>query len=199
MDFVICDSMERLYRNKGYEYKLDDNNRTAEITKGHIGRCHTYRIADHVVVDGIRYKIDSIEAGAYNYPRSLKYLIIPDSIVYLDEDCLIFLSNLRSVHIGKGLKYIGHWHFRACPKLRSVQIDKNNPNMKRYENLVISADGILLMTSLFNCKHYNIPEGIEEIGSVAFMNNTRLNNMIFPSSLRKIGECCFGGHGACGG
>lgn len=188
---MIGDNMERLYCNKGYKYILNDNNYTAKIVKGHIGRVVTYRIADHVIVDGIRYEIDSIAAGAYNHPRSLKHLIIPDSIVYLDEDTLNFLPNLRSIHIGKGLKYIGHWHFRSCPKLRSIQIDKKNPNMKRYENMVISADGRVLMTSLFNRKHYNIPNGIEEIESVAFMNNTRLNNINFPTSLRKIGECCF--------
>lgn len=183
--------MGRLYYNKGYEYNLDDDSHTAEIIKGHIGRCRSYRIPDHLLVDGIRYMVDSVGIGAYNSPRTLKHLIIPDSITYLDEDCLFNLPNLRSVHIGNGLRYIRNWHFRCCPKLRNITVNGSNPYMKKTGNLVISADGKLLMTSLLNCRQYIIPEGVEEIESIAFWYNTKLKNIVFPGSLRTIGDNSF--------
>lgn len=183
--------MGRLHCNKGFEYNLDDEKHTAEITRGHIGRCHSYRIPDHLLVDGIRYTVDSVGFGAYNYPRTLKHLIIPDSITYLDHDSFCDLPNLRSVHIGSNLQNINSWHFRICPKLRNITIDGDNPYMKKRGNLIISADGKLLMTSLWNCRQYIIPEGVEEIESVAFWHNTKLKNIVFPGSLRTIGDNSF--------
>lgn len=96
----------RLFKFKNWSYLLDDDDKTAWIAKGHIGRCKRYKIPNSVDIDGKRYTITSIEMGAFNNPRTLRHLSIPDSIEYVDEDEFLFMSKLRSIYIGKGLKHL---------------------------------------------------------------------------------------------
>lgn len=55
----------RLFKFKNWSYLLDDNDKTAWIAKGHIGRCKRYKIPNSVDIDGKRYTITSIEMGAF--------------------------------------------------------------------------------------------------------------------------------------
>ncbi len=120
----------REYKQGRFVYLLDDDEKTAWIKEGHIGRCRRYRLPDHVMIDGERYTVESVELGAYNYPRTLHHLMIPDTFIYVDEDTLFGLDNLRSVHIGKRVEELDRFNFRLCPKLKSIHIDKDNPHIK---------------------------------------------------------------------
>ena len=51
----------REYKQGKFIYLLDDEEKTAWIDKGHIGRCHRYRLPDHVMIDGERYTVESVE------------------------------------------------------------------------------------------------------------------------------------------
>lgn len=122
----------RKYKQGKFLYLLDDEEKTAWIAKGHIGRCKRYRLPDHVMVDGERYTVESVEMGAFNHPRTLRHLVIPDTFVFVDCDTLYGLGNLRSVYIGKRVEELNHFNFRLCPKLKSIRIDKNNPHLEQY-------------------------------------------------------------------
>lgn len=50
----------RLFKFKNWSYLLDDDDKTAWIAKGHIGRCKRYKIPNSVDIDGKRYTITSI-------------------------------------------------------------------------------------------------------------------------------------------
>ena len=47
----------RLFKIKNWSYLLDDDDKTAWIAKGHIGRCKRYKIPNSVNIDGKRYTI----------------------------------------------------------------------------------------------------------------------------------------------
>ena len=183
-------SRRRHWQGK-FLYLLDDEEKTAWIDKGHIGRCRRYRLPDHVVIDGIRYTIESVERGAYGAPRTLHHLVIPDTFNYVDEWAFC-CHNLRSVHIGKGLKYIDMWTFCHCYKSRHIHIDKDNPYLKYEHGMVLSKDGKILWVSYTKYPHVTIPEGVEEIHDCAFMENQKLESVVFPQSLRKMGDNSFG-------
>lgn len=184
-------SQRREFRQNGFTYLLDDNEKTAWIKEGHIGRGHRYRLPDHVFIGGERYTIESAEMGCYNRPRTLKHLVIPDSFIYVDEDCFYRFPNLRSVHIGKGVKYISHWHCRNCPKLSSYVIDKDNPHLTIRDGMIMTKDGKKVLSEIRKHTHLVIPEGVEEIASVAFWYNDSLESVTYPSTLRKIGDNSF--------
>ena len=180
----------REYRQGKFVYLLDDEENTAWIAKGHIGRCRRYRLPDHVMVDGERYTIESVEAGAYDSSDILLHLIIPDSIQYVDE-WAFSCENLQTVDIGKGLEYIDMWTFCHYRKLRSIQIDKDNPHLKYENGMILSKDGKKLWASFVKRPHIVIPEGVEEIHDCVFMDDHTLESVCFPKTLRKIGDCSF--------
>lgn len=111
---------QRYYHRKRWGYLLDDNDKTAWVVKGHIGRCKRFRIPDSIEIDGKNYTVTSIELGAFNNPKTLRHLTIPDSIEYVDEDEFVFLNNLRSVYVGKGVKHLTDWHFTYSTNLIST-------------------------------------------------------------------------------
>ena len=184
----------RKYKQGKFVYLLDDEEKTAWIEKGHIGRCRKYRLPDHVMIDGERYTIESVEAGAYNKSRTLRHLTIPDTFNYVDEwafDC----NNLRSVYIGKGLDYLDSWTFCHYEKLHHFQIDKDNTYLKYENDMVLSKDGKKLLAAYIVGKcpsQLNIPDGVEEIGQYVFIGSTKLESVTFPSTLRKMGDNSFG-------
>ena len=184
----------REYKQGRFVYLLDDNDHTAWIKSGHIGRCKTYRVPEYVDTEGVRYSITSIEHYAYNSPRTLKHLIIPDSIEYIDDDVLYDFPNLRSVYIGKSLESLSWWNFRCCPKLRTFRIDAQNPHLKVQDGLVLAKNATVLLCKLFNrknLKELHIPEGVEIVAPAAFWYEEQLETITFPSSLREIHDNSF--------
>ena len=176
----------REYRQGRFVYLLDDNDRTAWIQSGHIGRCKTYRVPSSVDIEGVRYTITSVELGAYKCPRTLQHLIFPDTIEYIDEDEFCYLPNLRSVHLGKGVQYLLNWHFRGCPKLHTITLDKANPHLKVQDGLVMAKDGTILLRSLFRRKELHI-----EISDNSFSNLPKLKRVVIPEGLEKLIVQCF--------
>lgn len=181
----------RIYRNNGWEYLLDDEDRTAWINKGHIGRCHRFRVPDHVIVDGMEYTITSIEVSAFKRVKTLRHLVIPDTITYVDEDVFCFQPNLRSIYVGKGVDYLSSWHFRCNAKLSSLAISADNPHIKIENNLILSGDGKSVLRTVRDCESYDIPEGVEFINAIAFMGNEKLKSICMPGSLKYIGRNAF--------
>lgn len=163
----------RKYRQNRVTYLLDDNEKNAWIYDGRIGRGHRFRLPDHVIVDGERYTIESVEAGAYKYPHTLRHIVIPDSFIYVDEDCFDHLPNLRSLYIGKGMDYLSHWHFRGCPKPCNYVIDKENPYLTIWNGMIMSKDGKKILAEIKEHTILEIPEGVEEIADVAFWKTVR--------------------------
>lgn len=181
----------RIYRKKGWEYLLDDEDRTAWINKGHISRCHRFRVPDYVFVDGWEYTITSIEVSAFKKVKTLRHLVIPDTITYVDEDEFCFQPNLRSIYIGKGVGHLSSWHFRCNAKLSSLVISTDNPHMKVVNNLILSGDGKSALRTVRDCESYDIPEGVEIINAIAFMGNEKLKSIHMPDSLKYIGRNAF--------
>lgn len=175
----------------GNVYLVDESSSAALIKKGRIGRRRKYRVPSKVAINGVEYTIDGIDYGAYRRNKTIHHLIIPDSITYLDEDAFRTMPNLRSAHIGKGVKIIQMWNFGDCRRLQSLTISKENPHLQVRDGLVLSKNGKMLYTSLYDRRHYDIPDGVETVNQIAFWYNQRLESISFPSSLRTVGDNSF--------
>lgn len=181
----------RAVKQNGNVYLIDESTRTALIKKGRIGRRKKYKVPSKVVINGVEYAIDGIECCAFRRNRTIHHLIIPDTITHLDEDAFRPMPNLRSVYIGKGGRILQMWNFGSCGKLQSLTISTENPHLQVHDGLVLSKDGKMLYTSLYDRRHYDIPDGVETVNQIAFWYNQRLESLSFPSSLRTVGDNSF--------
>lgn len=181
-------NQRRSFHRKRWCYLLDDFDKTAWIVKGRIGRCKRFRIPDSVEIDGQIYTITSIEIGAFNHPETLRHLVIPDSVEYVDEDEFTFMPRLRSIHIGKGVKHLTDWHFRLSKGAVPLFIDKDNPHLKHHNNLLLTADGKTVLRTMKRCRSYIVPEGVEKIHACAMWVNEILEEVTLPSTLKVVGD-----------
>lgn len=184
-------NQRQLYWNNKWCYLLSDDDKTAWIVKGYIGRKRRYRVPEYVEFNGVRYTIVSIEIGAFRLAKCLKHLVIPDSIEYIDEYNFSSLPSLRSIYIGKGLKYVSSWIFHSNKRLRSFVIDKDNPYFYVNNGIVYTKDGKCAITTPFAMKCVNIKEGTEIVKDIAFWCNENLRKVILPSSTKTIGKESF--------
>lgn len=107
------DNNRQFYRNGKWSYLLDDDAKTARIVKGHIGRCKRFRIPESVEVDGERYKIVSVEIGAFNKAKCLKHLVIPDSMNSLTNIISVLCHPLGAFMLGKVYSMYPHGYSTA--------------------------------------------------------------------------------------
>ena len=116
------------------------------------------------VPNGIKI-LDSNVLGDYT---NITNVIIPDSVTQLSID---FLNN----------------------KITNVTISDSNTNYKSDGKGVYSKDGKELIRYYANESLVSLEEGLENIGTQAFSYNTKIVEINFPESLRKIQNSCFNG------
>ena len=72
--------------------------------------------------NGIRYRVFSIGTGAYKENTELRELIIPDSILCIQNEVFAGCSNLEKVTWNNNLREIGHDVFCNCTSLEKIVI-----------------------------------------------------------------------------
>lgn len=113
------------------------------------------------------------------------------------------------IHIGKDVEYIADSAFYYCKKLKAVFVDEENPAYCSVDGALFTKDmKTLVLYPVMNGQWkeeqgisetkdtFDIPEGVENIGSFAFYKNTDLVHLTFPSTLKTIGDMSFFGCGS---
>lgn len=119
---------------------------------------------------------------------------IPDSVSEIGHNAFNGCADLKTLHIGKGLKTIASTAFSALKSLETITVDEGNPYFKAVNNALYSADGKTLylvaakngMTSLAE-----LNAGVTEIGDWAFSYHATLVSAILPSTVTEIGAYAF--------
>ena len=179
----------RTVSRDGFEYLLDDDDRTAWIKEGNSGGARVYVMPEKVEIDGVTYTITSVELNAYNtlLDTGLEELYIPDSYEYFDE--LAFgRSPLRKIRLGKGIRYYMHGALHFAADDVRMEIDPDNPYIKMSDDdhSVLSKDGKELIYVIHDVEELFIPEGVESIAGCAVMGKTRMRTVHLPPSLKRI-------------
>lgn len=136
--------------------------------------------------------------------KSLREIILPDSVKCVGPDAFRDCDSLRRIYFGSSFGGFGvadetgkaaesrYWMLRN-KKLRQILVSRANP---RY----CSQDGVLYnknKTKLLyyprrkKTKTFQIPDTVEIIRASAFMDNCYLEKVIFPESLKRIGYNAF--------
>lgn len=179
----------RIVRQGTFEYRVDDDDRTAWISEGCSGGAEVYTLPEQVRIDGKAYRLTSVEIGAFcSNKERIRELFIPDCYEYTDEDSFK-INTLRIVHIGKGLQTFQPLSFTS--KLETLTIHPDNPLLS------VSADGrcilrtddeTMLVGVVGDPEELRVPEGVESVFNCAISCKEHLERLTLPTTLNTIGS-----------
>jgi hypothetical protein len=139
-------------------------------------------IPSDIMHDNYTYSVTSIGYSAFSSCKSLTSVIIPNSVIQLEEYVFAECSNLTSVTLPNTLINMGHYAFSGCHSLTSIIIPNTLTEIR--DN---TFSGCSSLTSII------IPSSVITIGSRAFENCTGLTSIIIPDSVTMICDNTFYG------
>ena len=144
------------------------------------------QIADYLVVE--------IKDGAFSGNTTLEEVILPESIEKIGdafENCL----NLKKINFPASLKELGNTSFKGCKNLQKVNIPSTLKKIgeQTFTDCPSFADEngfVVVNKNLYGYhgseKKVIIPKGVKVIAPLAFNKNHKLEEVIFPASLKTI-------------
>ena len=116
--------------------------------------------------------------------------VLPDSITSLGAGLFENCTSLQSVTLPAALEQIPSCLFPGCSNLSEI-LGKQEAGYKIVDGVLFDESGeILIAFPAAKTGSYTVPEGVKEIGFGAFMY-TALSQIVFPSTLEKIGNYAF--------
>ncbi len=153
----------------------------------------------------------SIGESAFNGCSALGNITIPDGVKILRYRTFDGCSSLESIKLGSGLEAIDWCAFEGCKALKGLTIPKNVTKLGyilflycdaletlevEAGNKVFRSEGNCIISIERNaviqgCKTSTIPNGVKEIGGMAFSECVSPENIVLPDSVTEIGVDAF--------
>ena len=128
----------------------------------------------------LKYGTKGIAGSCFSWNENLSGIIIPDSVMYIEDSAFNGCSELTSAIIPDGVMKIGNYVFSGCVNLTGVTI----PN-----SVLSIGEGAFECCSSLN--NISIPNSVKSIGDIAFSSCTNLTSVNIPNSVVKIGDYAF--------
>lgn len=172
---------------------------------GELRRCLLRRVrrGQLVIPDGISKLPNGVFDGRYKTEgdsRCLVSVVVPGSVKSIGSRAFAKCENLERITLKEGVEAIGSNAFTGCERLKSLWLPASVRQIDGWAfygsgliEPVFSADGKTLVyyPQKREESEYRVPEGVEEIGKIAFMNVAPLTRVILPQSLKKIASRAF--------
>ena len=119
---------------------------------------------------------------------------IPSGVEKIEDRAIENCENLVKLHIPASLKEMEYLSIDKCTALKEISVDCDNEEYCSLYGCLYSKDLKILIkaTPGSPCESYNIPEGVEEIGSWAFDGCRNLTELSLPEGLVTIACNAFG-------
>ena len=136
--------------------------------------------------------VKEIATCAFDECRNLEEVVIPDSVKEIGSQAFMGCHSLKSISIPAGTTLIGDAVFNDCYHLTSIEVSPDNPVYEAHDLLLIKKDsqGIISASCAIEGQ-YVIPDGIMEIGSLAFQGCYNLKEVTIPASVTYIDSDAF--------
>ena len=139
--------------------------------------------------------VTSIGDMAFYKCSSLTSITIPDSVTSIGSSAFSDCSKLRSITIPNSVTSIGAWAFNGCTGLTAINVAMKNQNYVSPDGVLYNKDKTTIICYPAGKKgnNYKIPDGVTEIGSIAFSRCSSLTSVTIPNSVTSIGSGAFNG------
>lgn len=184
---AVADEECETFTSGDYRYVLLDDG-TVEITR-YTGRAKDLIIAD--MIDG--KKVTAIGDSAFAYCLYLTNVTIPDSVTSIGNGAFEGCWILTSVLIPDSIVKIGTNPFSSCNALESISVSVDQPYFATIDGVLFRKADKTLISYPEGKKSstYSIPQGITNIGDMAFFRCDSLTNVNIPDSVTSIGNSAF--------
>ena len=98
--------------NLNYSYLVGKGNAT--VISGDYSELHNVTILGTVTIDGSKYTVKEIGAGAFRDCNSLDTLVIETGVETIGKYAFAYCHHLKSISIPEGVKTIGEYAFQSC-------------------------------------------------------------------------------------
>ena len=125
-----------------------------------------------------------------SYMGNDKNVVIPDNVVKIANYAFRDGGNaetIETITLGKKVSVVETYALEGCVNLKAVNLSEKNDTLKTQNNAVLSSDGkqLIYLNATENLTSYTVPNGVERIGSYAFVNSN-LTELIFPDSVTTL-------------
>lgn len=208
--------------SSGLVYAINDDGKSAAFVS--YGTCtdetvyiaSTYKGLPVTVMYNKDYPKGIFPVYHENKNKNVKHIVIPDTVKYVDENCISMCPNIESVYYGASVENINSFNFKPGygVKFSTVEVSPENPNYSCKNNCVVDlrTNALVLAThkavipddgsvkiightafapACYWLGSIVIPEGVKVIDYGAFMGCSRLENVVFPDSLEIIDNNVF--------
>ena len=162
-------------------------------------------IKNYIVPSEVNGKpVKIIGKEAFERCKNLVSIILPESLISIEEGAFRDCVNLERIKIPEGVLTISDWAFGNCSNLKSVNLHDGIIKIgKRAFTYTYEIEDFIFPKSLtkiddhafdgsgLKFKTLKLPNKLTEIGIRAFSDCHNIENFIFPETLKKIGEQAF--------
>ena len=149
----------------------------------------------HVLRFDIPQGVETIGCNAFVYCKDLVEVSIPDSVWEIGDQAFSGCGNLESVSVPASVICIGVDCFKDCDRLKAVHVDAENKVYASQDGVLFDKDFTVLLRypAGKSGAHYDVPEGIVQVGWGAFEGSQALESVHIPSSVLLITDDAFCG------
>ena len=136
----------------------------------------------------------TIGERAFTYTQNeVKSITLPNTIETIEKEAFFRCEELEYLYIPASVKEIGKNVFRDPKKLKSIDLDPNNPYFTYENGIIYNKDKTKIVASLPAAIKGNISflSTVEEIGDFAFAYNRNITGINLNKNIKKIGEDAF--------
>ena len=120
---------------------------------------------------------------------NLKRIVIPDSVIEIQDEAFWDCENLKSIYISGSVQIIGQ-NIIYKNNLTNIEVAEDNEffDSRNGCNCIINSETDEL---IIGCKNSVIPDTIKSIGRTAFHYVNSISDIIIPNSVVSIGDFAF--------